>query len=137
MQDIISLYRNYPKYDDLHDLDLQHYIKPSIFLNQYKRHYYNDKLVGFTNWAYLSDDVSINFQKTATLKYNEWNSGNNIWHIETICISNLKDIMSWTKNYFAKKFGSNTIINWLRTDNHKIYRKTQRVIKDNWAWVDL
>ena len=39
MQDIISLYRKYPKYDNLHDLELQHHIKPSIYLNQYKKHY--------------------------------------------------------------------------------------------------
>ena len=135
MQDIISLYRNYPKYDNLYDLDLQHHIKPSIYLNQYKKHYYNNKLVGFTNWAYLSDIASNNFQKTGFINYNEWNSGNNIWHIETICISNLKDIMSWTKNYFAKKFGSNKVINWLRIDNKKIYRNTQRIIKGNWLWV--
>ena len=137
MQDIISLYRNYSKYDDLHALDLQHHIKPSIFLNQYKKHYHNDTLVGFTNWAYLSDYASNHFQKTGVIKYNEWNSGNNIWHIETVCISNLKDIMSWTKNYFAQKFGSNRIINWLRIDNDKIYRNTKRTIKDNWVWVDL
>ena len=45
--------------------------------------------------------------------------------------------MSWTKNYFAQKFGSNRIINWLRIDNDKIYRNTKRTIKDNWVWVDL
>ena len=110
MQDIISLYRNYPKYDNLHDIDLQHYIKPSIYLKQYKKHYHKDKLVGFTNWAYLSDYASKHFQKTGIIKYNEWNS--------------------------AQKFGSDKIINWLRTDNKKIYRNTHRVIKDNWAWVE-
>jgi hemolysin-activating ACP:hemolysin acyltransferase len=136
MQDIISLYRNYNKYDHLQDYDIQHYLKPSILLNQYKKHYYNNKLVGFTNWAYLSDYASNNFQITGTINYDEWNSGNNIWHVETICISNLKDIISWTKNYFAKRFGSNRIINWLRTDNKKIYRNTKRIIKDNWLWVE-
>jgi len=134
MRDIISLYRNYKKYDHLQDYDLEYYLTPSIELNQYKKHYYNNKLVGFTNWAYLSDNASNSFQKTGIINNDEWNSGNNIWHIETICISNLKDIMSWTKNYFAKKFGSSKMINWLRTDNSKIYRNTQRIIKDYWAW---
>ncbi len=136
MRDIISLYRNYKKYDHLQDYDLEYYLTPSIKLNQYKKHYYNNKLVGFTNWAYLSDNASNSFQKTGIINNDEWNSGNNIWHIETICISNLKDIMSWTKNYFAKKFGSSKMINWLRTDNSKIYRNIQRIIKDYWAWVE-
>ena len=134
MQDILLLYRNYRKYDNLEDIDLLQHIKPSIFLNQYKKHYFDNKLVGFTNWAYLSDDAQNKFLQTGKINYTEWNSGHNIWHIETICISHLKEIISWTKNYFAKKFGSNRIINWLRTDNKKIYRNTQRIIKDSWLW---
>jgi hemolysin-activating ACP:hemolysin acyltransferase len=135
MKDVISLYRQYPKYNHLSDFDLEYFLKPSILLNQYKKHYFDDKLIGFTNWAYLSDYASNHFANTGNININEWKSGNNIWHVETICISHLKEIISWTKNYFAKNFNSKTVINWLRTDNEKIYRTTKRIIKDNWLWV--
>jgi hemolysin-activating ACP:hemolysin acyltransferase len=135
MKDVISLYRQYPKYNHLSDFDLEYFLKPSISLNQYKKHYFDDKLIGFTNWAYLSDYASNHFAKTGNINFNEWKSGNNIWHVETICISHLKEVISWTKNYFANNFNSKTVINWLRTDNQKIYRTTKRIIKDNWLWV--
>ena len=135
MQDIISLYRNYPKYNHLKDSDIKHYIRPSILLNQYKKHYNNNKLVGFTNWAYLSDKAQDILQNEGVISYQDWNSGNNFWHIETICISNLKDIMSWSKNNLTKTFGIGKIIKWLRTDNETIYRHSQITTKGNWLWV--
>ena len=135
MNDIISLYRNYVKYDNLTDDDLQYFLKPSIQLNQSKKHYYNNELVGFTNWAYLSNEASIKFKTSGTIDCKNWNSGDNLWHVETICTSHLNDIISWTKNYFAKKFENGKAINWLRTDNTKIYRTAKRTTKDNWLWV--
>ena len=137
MQDIISLYRHYPKYNHLKDYDIQHYIRPSILLNQYKKHYNKDKLVGFTNWAYLSDDAQHILQKKGIISNQDWNSGNNLWHIETICTSHLRDIMSWTKNNFTKAFGIGKIIKWLRTDNETIYRYATRTTKESWLWVHL
>ena len=110
MQDIISLYRNYPKYDNLHDLDLQHHIKPSIFLNQYKKHYYNDTLIGFTNWAYLSDYAFNHFKKTAIINYKEWNSGDHLVFVE------------WCVNMANKFKGIKDNFTWLRVEDNQIKR---------------
>ena len=127
MQDIILLYRNYSKYDKLHDLDLQHHIKPSIFLNQYKKHYHNDILVGFTNWAYLSDNAYNNFKKTAMINYNEWNSGNNLVFVEFIAIKNVRKIFQWCIK-MAKKFkGIKDNFTWLRVEDNQIKRM---IVKD-------
>jgi len=127
MQDIISLYRNYPKYDKLHDLDLQHHIKPSIFLNQYKKHYYNDKLVGFTNWAYLSDYAFNHFKKTAKIKYTEWNSGTNLVFVEFIALTNVRKIFKWCVNMANKFKGIKDNFIWLRVEDNQIKRM---IVKD-------
>jgi len=122
MQDIISLYRKYPKYDNLHDLDLQYHIKPSIYLNQYKKHYHNDKLVGFTNWAYLSDDAFNYFKETAKIKYTEWNSGDNLVFVEFIALSNVRKIFKWCINMASKFKGIKDNFTWLRVENNQIKR---------------
>ena len=127
MQDIISLYRNYPKYDNLHDLDLQHHIKPSIFLNQYKKHYHNDKLVGFTNWAYLSDYAFNHFKQTAKINYREWNSGTNLVFVEFIAIKNVRKIFKWCVNMANKFKGIKDNFTWLRVEDNQIKRM---VVKD-------
>lgn len=122
MQDIISLYRNYPKYDNLHDLDLQYHIKPSIFLNQYKKHYHNNKLVGFTNWAYLSDYAFNHFKQTAKIKYTEWNSGTNLVFVEFIATKNVRNIFKWCINMASKFKGIKENFTWLRVEDNQIKR---------------
>ena len=122
MQDIISLYRNYPKYDNLEDIDLLQYIKPSIFLNQYKKHYFDNKLVGFTNWAYLSDDAFNYFKETAKIKYTEWNSGDNLVFVEFIALSNVRKIFKWCINMANKFKGIKDNFTWLRVENNQIKR---------------
>jgi len=122
MQDIISLYRNYPKYDNLHDLDLQHHIKPSIFLNQYKKHYHNDTLIGFTNWAYLSDYAFNHFKQTAKIKYTEWNSGTNLVFVEFIATKNVRNIFKWCINMASKFKGIKENFTWLRVEDNQIKR---------------
>ena len=128
MQDIISLYRNYPKYDNLEDIDLLQHIKPSIFLNQYKKHYFDSKLVGFTNWAYLSDDAFNNFKKTAKIKYTEWNSGDNLVFVEFIALSNVRKIFKWCINMASKFKGIKDNFTWLRVDNNQIKRMVVKEI---------
>lgn len=127
MQDIISLYRKYPKYNHLHDLDLQHYLKPSFYLNQYKRHYHNKELIGFTNWAYLSDYAYNNFKQTAKIKYTQWNSGNNLVFVEFIAIKNVRKIFKWCINMANKFKGIKDYFTWLRVEDDKIKRI---IIKD-------
>jgi len=132
MQDIISLYRNYNRYDDCSDNDLISYLMPSICLNQFKKHYHNGKLIGFTNWGLLSDKAHNQFKKTGFIDNKDWNSGNNLWHIETICKYNLKNIMKWTKSFLTKKFGIGKQINWIRIKDNKIVRTVTRTTKEAW-----
>tara|TARA_R100000353_G_scaffold1368_4_gene2052 strand:- start:237 stop:638 length:402 start_codon:yes stop_codon:yes gene_type:complete len=132
MKDIISLYRNYSKFDVSLDDDLISYLSPSIVLNQYKKHYLKNELIGFTNWALLSDDAHNKFKQTGIINNEDWNSGNNLWHIETVCISNLKNIMKWTKSFLTKKFGIGKEINWLRIKDDKIIRVVKRTTKKGW-----
>jgi len=132
MQDIISLYRNYNKFNVCVDDDLASYLLPSINLNQYQKHYYNNELIGFTNWALLSDNAHKKFKHTGIIENKDWNSGNHLWHIETICKSNLNKIMKWTKSFLTKKFGIGKEINWLRIKNNKIVRVVTRTTKKGW-----
>ena len=127
MDEIISLYRNYSQYDKFHNLDLQYHIKPSIDLNQYKKHYYNNKLVGFTNWAYLSDYAFNHFKKTGIINYKEWNSGNHLVFVEFIAITNVRKIFKWCINMANKFKGIKDNFTWLRVENNKIKRM---IVKD-------
>jgi hemolysin-activating ACP:hemolysin acyltransferase len=124
---IVHLFRQFPRYDKLTYEDIVKKITPSLNLDQYQIHRVNGQDVGFTNWAYLSDTVEERFKLTGKLKPNEWNSGDNIWHIETVAKSHLREIMSWTKEYFRNKLNVNQPIKWLRVkDNNIIYRRSQK-----------
>jgi len=57
MQDVVNLYRLYSKYDNISDAELRLYLMPSMKLKQCKTHYDNDEVIGFTNWAFLSDET--------------------------------------------------------------------------------
>jgi len=92
MQDVINLFNNFDRYKDK---ELTHYLKPSIKLNQYKKFYDNNELVGFVNWAYIHDLVEKRFKQTGKIKPNEWNSGNNLWLIEIVSIKNTFKMMRW------------------------------------------
>ena len=132
MQHIISLYKKFDKYKDFSREDLYYHILPSVKLKQYKIHYDGDMVIGFTNWAFLNKDVEKKFINTGDLQDQDWNSGNELWHIDTICVKNLNKIMSWTKQYFTKKLGINKPINWLRISDNKVLRKQTRFTKESW-----
>ena len=101
-------------------------ITPSLNLDQYQIHKVGNEDIGFTNWAYLSDTVEQRFKLTGKLKPNEWNCGKNIWHIETVAKSHLREIMKWTKEYFRGKLEVNQSIKWLRIKEHNIYRRSEK-----------
>ena len=124
---VVHLFRQFPRYDKLKYEDIVKKITPSLNLDQYQIHRVNGQDVGFTNWAYLSDTVEERFKLTGKLKPNEWNSGDNIWHIETVAKSHLREIMSWTKEYFRNKLKVDQSIKWLRVkDNNVIYRRSEK-----------
>lgn len=128
---IVSLFRRYKKYDKYKYSQIVDEILPSINLNQYKLHYKNNELIGFTNWALLNDTVAERFNVTGILKPNEWKCGENLWHIYTIAIDDLKSIIDNTKKLYANKFGVGKSVKWLRLkDNYKILNTT--TTKESW-----
>jgi len=122
MQDVINLFNQFDRYKGK---QLNTYLEPSIKLNQYKKFYDNNELVGFVNWAYIHDIVEKRFKQTGKIKSNEWNSGNNLWLIEIVSIKNTFKMMRWVYHYFRKQLKVDHSINWLRVDSD-IYRVGQK-----------
>lgn len=122
MQDVINLFNKFDRYKGK---ELTNYLEPSIKLNQYKKFYDNNELVGFVNWAYIHDLVEKRFKQTGKIKSSEWNSGNNLWLIEIVSIKNTFKMMRWVYHYFRKQLKVDHSINWLRVDSD-IYRVGQK-----------
>jgi len=124
---IVHLYRQFPKYDKFTYEQLVTMITPSINLDQYQIHRIGNEDVGFTNWAYLSDNVEQRFKLIGKLKSNEWNCGDNIWVMQVIAKSHVKEIMKWVKDYFRDKIEVNESVKWIRANNDfQIYRRSEK-----------
>jgi cytolysin-activating lysine-acyltransferase len=124
---IIHLYRQFPKYDKFTYKQLTEMITPSVNLDQYQIHRIGSEDVGFTNWAYLSDNVEQRFKLIGKLKPNEWNCGDNIWVMQVVAKSNAKEIMKWVKDYFRNKIEVNESVKWIRADkDFQIYRRSEK-----------
>ena len=133
MQEVINLYKKFDRYKDNTDEELYQHILPSFKLKQYKIHKDGDNVIAFTNWAFLNKEAEKKYMKTAKINAADWNSGNRLWHIDTICTKNLMKVHRWTKEYFTKLLGQNKFINWLRVKSDgKIYRKTKIRTKESW-----
>jgi cytolysin-activating lysine-acyltransferase len=102
-------------------------ITPSVNLDQYQIHRIGTEDVGFTNWAFLSDNVEQRFKLIGKLKPNEWNCGDNIWVMQVVAKSNAKEIMKWVKDYFRDKIEVNESVKWIRADkDFQIYRRSEK-----------
>jgi len=124
---IVHLYRQFPKYDKFTYQQLTEMITPSLNLDQYQIHRIGNEDVGFTNWAFLSDNVEQRFKLIGKLKPNEWNCGDNIWVMQVVAKSNVKEIMNWVKDYFRDKIEVNESVKWIRADeNFQIYRRSEK-----------
>ena len=136
MEDIINLFRKFKTYSIYSDYELFDYLNPSIKLNQYKKHYNKNNLVGFTNWALLSDKAENKILSSKPLNNYDWNSGDNLWHIETVSLINVKKIISWTKNNLATNYGVNRLVKWVRVNNNKIRTIKKVYSKESWLWAE-
>ena len=124
---IVHLYRQFPKYDKFTYQQLTEMITPSLNLDQYQIHRIGNEDVGFTNWAFLSDNVEQRFKLIGKLKPNEWNCGDNIWVMQVVAKSNIKEIMKWVKDYFRDKIEVNESVKWIRADkDFQIYRRSEK-----------
>jgi hemolysin-activating ACP:hemolysin acyltransferase len=129
---IVSVYRHFEKYNNYTYKQLSEMILPSFNLGQYQIHKDKNEVIGFTNWAFINDIVEHRFKATGVLKSNQWNCGNNLWHIETLAKRNLKEIMAWTKNHFTSLYGYDKEIKWLRIKDNKIVKQQVRHTKPSW-----
>ena len=121
MEEVINLFKKFDRYKNKTDEELKYYLEPSIKLNQFKKFYENNQLIGFVNWAYIHELVEKRFKQTGKIKSNEWKSGNNLWLIEIVSLKNTFKMMRWFYHYFKKQLKVDHCINWLRVDSD-IYR---------------
>jgi len=134
MHDVISLYLKFDRYKRYSRVQIYSHLLPCFILDQYKIHKDKDNnMIAFTNWAYLDKETEDRFTRTGIIKQKDWKSGDRPWHIDTICIGDIKKVMDWTKKYFKEKLGVGKTVSWLRlSDKGRIYRESKIKIKEHW-----
>ena len=136
IKDTIRIYKEQDIFKKLSTDNIVQHILPSIALNQYKVFRYENTGVayGFTNWAFLNNEVQERFKTTGQLEKFDWNTGKHCWHIDTIstAYNKLKDIYNWTANNFPKFLSENDYVNWIRLDKtgEKVKRVNKIKVKD-------
>ena len=118
LEEAIRLYKDQHIWKHMTTKELAYYIIPSIALNQYHLFKYDTTGVAyaFTNWAFLSNEAEKRFKSTGIVERFDWDSGNNVWHIDTINTHNgkIKEIYKWTAENFLKILPEDTKVNWIR-----------------------
>jgi len=118
IQEAIRLYKEQEIWKHMTNKELAEYLITCIALNQYHIFRYETTGVAYaiTNWAFLSDEVQEKFKRTGKLDRFDWDSGKNVWHIDTINNHNvmINDIYKWTAFNFLKILPEDTEVNWIR-----------------------
>ena len=118
LKEAIRLYKDQYIWKHMTTKELADYIIPSIALDQYHLFKYETTGVAyaFTNWAFLSKEAEERFKKTGIVERFDWDSGNNVWHIDTINThkGKINDIYKWTAYNFLKILPEDTEVNWIR-----------------------
>ena len=118
LEEAIKLYKDQQIWKHMTTKELADYIIPSIVLDQYHLFKYDTTGVAyaFTNWAFLSKEAEERFKKTGIVERFDWDSGNNVWHIDTINThkGKINDIYKWTAYNFLKILPEDTEVNWIR-----------------------
>ena len=118
LEEAIRLYKDQYIWQHMTNKELADYIIPSIALDQYHLFKYETTGVAyaFTNWAFVNDEAEKRFKKTGIVERFDWDSGKNVWHIDTINThkGKIKDIYKWTAYNFLKILPEDTKVNWIR-----------------------
>ena len=118
LEEAIKLYKDQQIWKHMTTKELADYLVPSIALDQYHLFKYDTTNVAyaFTNWAFLSNEAEKRFKSTGIVERFDWDSGNNVWHIDTINTHNgkIKEIYKWTAENFLKILPEDTKVNWIR-----------------------
>ena len=136
LQEVIRLYQDQYIWQHMTQRELADYLVPCIALNQYHIFRYDTTGVAyaFTNWAFMSDESEKRFKETGVIEKFDWDSGKNVWHIDTINNHNgrINEIYKWTAENFLKILPEETEVNWIRLtkSGDKIKRVNKMKIKD-------
>ena len=136
LQEVIRLYQDQYIWQHMTQRELADYLVPCIALNQYHIFRYDTTGVAyaFTNWAFMSDESEKRFKETGVIEKFDWDSGKNVWHIDTINNHNgkINEIYKWTVENFLKILPEETEVNWIRLtkSGDKIKRVNKMKIKD-------
>ena len=136
LQEVIRLYQDQYIWQHMTQRELADYLVPCIALNQYHIFRYDTTGVAyaFTNWAFMNDEAEKRFKETGMIEKFDWDSGKNVWHIDTINNHNgrINEIYKWTAENFLKILPEETEVNWIRLtkSGDKIKRINKMKIKD-------
>ena len=136
IKDAIRLYKEQEIWKHMTTKELAEYLIPCIALNQYHVFRYETTGVAYaiTNWAFLNDEAQERFKKNGILERFDWDSGKNVWHIDTINNHKgwINDIYKWTAFNFLKTLPEDTDVNWIRLtkSGNAIKRINKMKIKD-------
>ena len=124
IQAIINLYKNFNRYKDYSQDEIFLHILPSIKLKQYKLHYNNKQLIGFSNWAFLNEQEEQHFLDLRHIKETQWCSGDRVWLVDLLAKDNLLQVADWTKQHFTQLLGCNKKVKWQRVYSDKVIQKS-------------
>ena len=136
LQEVIRLYQDQYIWQHMTQRELADYLVPCIALNQYHIFRYDTTGVAyaFTNWAFMNDEAEKRFKETGVIEKFDWDSGKNVWHIDTINNHNgrINEIYKWTAENFLKILPEETEVNWIRLtkSGDKIKTVNKMKIKD-------
>ena len=136
IKDAIRLYKEQEIWKHMTTKELAEYLIPCIALNQYHIFRYETTGVAYaiTNWAFLNDEAQERFKKNGILERFDWDSGKNVWHIDTINNHKgwINDIYKWTAFNFLKTLPEDTDVNWIRlTKSGNAIKRINRIkVKD-------
>jgi hemolysin-activating ACP:hemolysin acyltransferase len=136
LQEVIKLYQDQYIWQHMSQRELADYLVPCIALNQYHIFRYDNTGVAyaFTNWAFMNEEAEKRFKETGVIEKFDWDSGKNVWHIDTINNHNgkINEIYKWTAENFLKILPEETEVNWIRLtkSGDKIKRVNKMKIKD-------
>lgn len=134
---IIDFYRKFERYDHLSYEELYQDISPCVRQGQYKIFEKNKKIWGFTNWAFVNQQVLDKYLETGSMQTLDWKSGLEMCWIEVVADGNMSQMMSWMKDFSVRLLGEDVNLYWIRSNTDKIRARMKIATKRNWKWENL
>jgi hemolysin-activating ACP:hemolysin acyltransferase len=77
---------------------------------------------------FLDKEAEHYYTTTGDINPEDWNSGDKVWHVDFICVKDVRKVMKWTRNYFTKLIGYNQPVNYLRiAEDGTITRRSKKL----------